>query len=620
MTLHRKIGKLRSINAFDPVWESMAMGVRRTGTGPTRLVDWLPAEKKGPVLVEAPRKSDAPASQAHAWTWVETLVLAAYALVAGVGIAWHEPWADEAQAWLMARDSGWWQMMLHGVRYEGSPGLWQTLLWILARLHVGYMGMHWVAGAVAAAGVVVLLRYSPIPVILRVLLPFGFWLAYQDAIVARSYVLFAALGFGAAALLRGLARWPVDRALPRYRLLWLAVLLGLIANISVHGCVASVGLALATTAMLRRRAKAGQRERWVVPALALGALWAIALATMIPPSDVNFVAGTNLEKSTARIQAKMGDAQAKADLQADIFAKTNDVRPGELIPVTPVSEHWSDGQAAWHKVARGLSLITYPVSNFRALALLACVLVVLQALLYPADAGSRAGPLGWIGLLPWALMVAVFTSMYLAPRHAGMLWTALVISLWLTWPAETATTKSRRGLQHVIVAVLAMVACDQIYWTAHSVRADVHGPYDGSKAMARFLKSEGAGKRIAGFYYYTVGPAAWFHAPVYFNQPHAYWIWSRNVRTVQQAPAAIATHPDVIVVGGMNWDKRDAAITDDWVKPEVENLHRPPLGDGYGVMAYAEAHGYRETHRFCGRAFMRDGWAEELCDVALEPR
>lgn len=605
-----------------------------TGAGPTRLADWLPANQPGPVLLEPPANRHKPLPQARPWTWLDTLVLAAYALVLSIGIAWHEPWADESQAWLLARDNSWWQMIWHGIRYEGSPGLWHTLLWSLVRLHVGFIAMHWVSGAIALAGVVLLLRWSPFPLLLRILLPFGFWLAYQDAVVARSYVLFAVLAFSAAAILRDIAATPASETPPRSRLLSLAVILGLMGNVSVHGLVASGGFVFVALALLRRRKRARAPMPAAIPALVLSAFWIFAVATTIPPSDVNFQAGSNVEHSTERIWANAGGRHAQAELAADQDA-TKDVRPGELAPIPPIKEHWTPRQALWRKAARLLALLSYPVSTFRVLALLACVLVVAQAFWFRASS-----PIGPIGLLPWALMVLVFTSMYLSPRHAGMLWTALVAALWLIWPAEPVPsapgsasdevveirkpqfrTRAKRmpWLRHITLAALILVAADQAWWTGHAVWADVHGPYAGEAAMARFLKSQGPGKRIAGFYYYSIGPAAWFHNAIYFNQPHAYWLWSRNVRNVQQAPAAIATHPDVIVVGGMEWNGSNANIVDDWIAPDLSLLHRVPLGDYYQIIGYAEAHGYRETHRFCGTAFMRDGWSERLCQVALQP-
>jgi len=76
--------------------------------------------------------------------------------------------------------------------------------------------MGWISAVIAAAGVYVLLRFSPFPFVLRALLPFTYFIAYQYAVVSRSYVLFPVLCFGVAAVYR----------LARPRPLLMAVLLG----------------------------------------------------------------------------------------------------------------------------------------------------------------------------------------------------------------------------------------------------------------------------------------------------------------------------------------------------------------------------------------------------------
>ncbi|MFZ0630638.1 MAG: hypothetical protein WAM56_05060 [Acidobacteriaceae bacterium] len=584
----------------------MATPVRKPGP------PWIGPEHE-PFLIE-PRRTMAsrgPLPQPGRWTWIESTVLTLYAVVVALGIAWHEPWADEAQAWLLARDQGFWHLLLHSVRYEGSPGLWHALLWVLARLHVGYTGMHWISGVLAAAGVCVLLRWSPFPLVLRVLLPFGFWLAYQDAVVARSYVLFAVLAFSAAALLRSMA-WG---AISKRRLVWLALVLGLMANLSVHGLIASLGFAAAAVAVLRR-SHTPLRIRWKTAAVVVCAFWIFAVATTVPPPDDSFGAGRNVERSVAKIRADLGDRTARVELASHVFsAALGKVRPGELAPAVIPRPHWTAAQAAWHRFARILALFTYPVSTFRWLALAVCLLAILQAVLFRAS----LGPIGWVGLLPWLLMVLAFTSMYLAPRHAGMLWTALVAALWITWPAESLTSGRGLGLRRAFVALLILVAVDQIAWTVHAVWDDIHQPYSGDAAMARFLAAQPPGTRIAGFYYHPVGVAAFFPHRIFFNQPHAYWEWREHVRVTPRAPATIATHPDVIVVGAFTSSPRNDNILDDWIAPDPADLDRIPLNDRYGVLRYAEAHGYRETHRFCGHAFMRDGYSEELCEIALQP-
>jgi hypothetical protein len=564
-----------------------------------------------PILVEPDQQEDESRQTraAQRQQWAQVLVLAAYTVVVALGIAWHEPWADEAQAWLLARDQGFWRLMLHTVRYEGSPGLWHAFLWALTRAHVSYFGMHWVAGAIALAGVYVLLRWSPFPLILKILLPFGFWLAYQDAVVARSYVLYAILAFPAAAILRGMTRdqTPADRG----KLIWLGVLLGLMANLSIHGFVASLGFAIVALVLLRRKARAGLLVSKMAPAVVLSCFWLFAMATTIPPSDIDFGSGKNVERSAEKIWATLGSTEAKKQLASRGSA---DVRPGELAPVPPVEYHRTPREMFRRKIGHILSLLTFPVSNFRYLALACVGLVILQAAVF----GRSRGEMGWVGLMPWAALVVLFLFIYIAPRHAGMLWESLLAALWLTWPAHPSTG-FRLWLHRIAVAALVVVAADQAWWTAHALWADIHGPYSGDKAMAKFIESQPPGKRIAGFSYHTIGTSAFFDHRVFFNQPTSYWIWSRNMRVDQEAPQTIARHPDIIDVGGFDWSEHNGTVTDDWITPDPAELRRIPLADIYQIIPYAEAHGYRETHRFCGHMFMRQGYSEAECQVVLEP-
>jgi hypothetical protein len=520
------------------------------------------------------------------WTWIDTAILAGYAAVVAVGIHRHEPWADESQAWLLARDNSWPQLMLHRLHYEGTPGLWHTLLWILVRLHVSYAGMHWVAGGCALLGVALLLRFAPFPLWLRALLPFTFWLAYQNAVVARSYVLFAAAAFGAAALLRS----PVRRPLA------IAVVLGLMANISLHGFVASVGFAVAVALGVRSERRVAASP-WLPAAALLGVFWLAAVATMFPAPDIEFGGARNVERAAAMLSRAVGPSTPTAA----------PAPPGELQPLAPVRTHRTHARAAWHGIAHVLGLLTYPLSAVPMLGLALCVLVVAGAI---ASRQAR-----W--LMPWLLMVALFTSVALRPRHAGMLAIAFFAGLWMIWPAQPPGAGLRLWLHRLTLLCLAAVCLEQISWTLHAVRADMRGPYCGDPAAARFLATQAAGKRVAGFGYDSIGPAAWFSGPIYINQPHAYWLWSRNARVDAQAPAVLATHPDFIVYGGANVDSHDGEVMDGWYRADESTV---PLGDTYGVVAWAEAHGYRDTHRFCGHAWMRDGYAEELCQVILEPR
>ena len=163
-----------------------------------------------------------------------TLTLAPYAALLAYVIPRHEPWADEAQAWELAKSLSLKSLFGTYIHYECSPGLWHFLLWMLARLHMTYYGMHWFTAAIALISMAILLLSAPFPLFVRLLLPFTYFFAFQYAVVARSYTLFPAILFAIAYV------WPRRREHP----IALGCLLGCLANVALHGTVVAIGLGL----------------------------------------------------------------------------------------------------------------------------------------------------------------------------------------------------------------------------------------------------------------------------------------------------------------------------------------------------------------------------------------
>jgi len=215
-------------------------------------------------------------------TWRRVVwVGAAYAAVAGAAIARHEPWADEAQSWLLARDAGLvelWGRLLH---YEGTAGLWQTLLHFLIALGLPYSGMNVVSGLVGLAGAVVLVWKAPFPLAVRMALPFTYFLSYQFAVIARSYALLPVLLFGCAALYptRDRHRW------------WFVAMLCLMTAVSVHG------MALAGAIALLALAGTSDWRKVAGPAVVFLAVMAAMAAAARPADDGTFVTGWNWDVS-----------------------------------------------------------------------------------------------------------------------------------------------------------------------------------------------------------------------------------------------------------------------------------------------------------------------------------
>ncbi len=172
--------------------------------------------------------ANAPQEAVFARSWEKignAVVLLLYSGVVLFTVRYHEKWADEAQAWLIARDLDLKTIWFHELRYEGSPGLWHTILWIAQHwFHLPYATLGYIGVVFAIAGVAVLIYKAPFPWYLRWPLAFTYVMVYQYAVIARPYTLLPLLCFLVAIFFKDVEH-PVR----------MTVVLVLLANLSVHG-------------------------------------------------------------------------------------------------------------------------------------------------------------------------------------------------------------------------------------------------------------------------------------------------------------------------------------------------------------------------------------------------
>src|SRR5438105_2551057 len=83
----------------------------------------------------------------------QVIVFAIYLTLLAIAVSHHEPWMDEAQAWLLAKDLGFKELFLKYLRYEGSPGLWHLILMIPAKLGLPYFTINILSALISATGV-----------------------------------------------------------------------------------------------------------------------------------------------------------------------------------------------------------------------------------------------------------------------------------------------------------------------------------------------------------------------------------------------------------------------------------------------------------------------------------
>jgi hypothetical protein len=491
----------------------------------------------------------------------ECAVLLAYLGTVLLALSRYEPWEDEGRAWMIVRSFGLWDMLVHILRYEDHPALWYLILYLPVHLHIPFVGINGISIAIGFLGVWMLLRYAPFPFWLRAMLPFGFWLGYQYSVVARDYVLFPVLGFTAAHLFRRATPQPV----------WMAIILGLLANSSVYGTLAGTGLALAYGWKVLEKRGTGD---WS-PQLARQATYAIAIFVcsllfvtlcLWPPKDLHSPLSPAVRKSLSRVMPVRYDLQP-ANSGENLHSGRSlqdDLPPGA-------------------RVRTRLQIVfDYPVAGFWGLS------VAIEGTVIFLLIRRRLSVL----LLPFVFLSGFMATIYSRLCHTGMVWVMLIVLVWIAW--DHTSTFRWRSLQGATSLLLAMASIVQISWTIKAIHYEMgHMTYP-AEATAKYLKTlprsitvDGNGYAFMLLPYFDHNLFTAYNVARYEH----HGLYPAN-ETMEQM---VAYAPDVIVL-------RKA-------------VPGQPNGDEEMQL---ETSGYRQTHEFCGISYFPNRTLFPLCLLTYE--
>ncbi len=559
--------------------------------------------------------------QKAAFTRLDALLLTLWALIVATTLPLHEKWCDEAQAWLIARDSTAYGLIRHRLHYEGAPPLWHLLLHGFRLFHGTYSQIGWLGAAFACAGVFVWLRWSPFPLVLRALLPFTFFFVYQYAVIARSYCLFALLAFSLCALFARKAH-----------LLWFALVAGLLANLCVQGFLFSlVVIVLHLHSLHREHALKPQIPRLTAASALFAVFAAVAAYTALPAPDGNFAAAGPVRDSAAhqllvRFIGVTPPFYPSPAADTYLYPRPEPAKPALLAhpalwaawqvnhrDVVDAEGHLgpqSTFSAAIEFFLGLASQATWPIANSN---LLACLFLFTLILWLMAVDGLRF-------LTLWIVLLLDGQVLWVADQHAGMLLIALVATVWLA--AESAPSKQQSPhLQKLFVLLFAIILVLQCGWSWSSIHHDRRASYDPGQETAQWLQSWLASRpsaRVAAFSFFSVSLQPYFQHNPFLNIPSSYWQWSWSGDPDPDHARVIARHPDLVVLtaefqGSGQMRNQWAPLSRIFTPQEEQLLPRDRIA------ADLRAHGYRETHRFCGDRFARFSFSYHDCDIVFQP-
>jgi hypothetical protein len=160
-------------------------------------------------------------------------LLAVYLFISIIGMVHHELWLDEAQHFLIGRDSHSLPEMYYNMRYDGHPRLWNGLLYLITHyITPSYVGMQVFHLLIASGAAFVFLRYAPFSLPVKVLVLSGYYFIFEYDLISRNYAPGILLLFICCVLMRD----------PRKNILWIGMLLFLMCNTHLFFAFAAMGI------------------------------------------------------------------------------------------------------------------------------------------------------------------------------------------------------------------------------------------------------------------------------------------------------------------------------------------------------------------------------------------
>jgi hypothetical protein len=468
-----------------------------------------------------PAATNAAANLAQNWWKIgDATVLLVWICITNFTIRYHEKWADEAQAWLIARDLDLRTIWFHELRYEGTPGVWHTILWVAQHVfHARYSAIGYIGLAFATSGLAFMLLKAPFPRPLRWMLAFTYFMVYQYAVIARHYTLFPLFAFAAAHFLSDLER--PER---------ITLVLVLLANLTTHGSILAICFGIAYALRILKAwptLNGGTRRRFV---LCVGVMLLTFLCLFIvlkPPPDVEALNSTQ----------KM----------------THQIMVGYFL--NAISGPFFD--------------YALPSAIFLFLAGLWClwrkeflVFFLPLLLLIPFYVYVRGWP-----HQQGTIFLAVIAAIWIAWPKNG---------------EQKSFSQQERLAYNGMIALLACLFAYQAWDAAVIIKHDYKFPYSGAEDAANYLKSVQADRGpIFGYLYGSVGVQAYFDHNILANYPTAYFHHSTTSLAAKlDSDELKAANPEYLLVP--SWSDPDRAYRELY-RPMMDGLGYTlvHVSDGY---------------------------------------
>ena len=416
----------------------------------------------------------------NARTLALLLAFVLYIAIIAIVMCFHEPWFDEAQSWLIARDSSLADIISVRTHYEGHPPFWNLLLAIAAKNGVPYefgiKGIQLVCASLLGAWLIFKSPFKSASSLATFLIPFTYFACFQYGVTSRPYALLC------LSLLVAAHYW--NSADSKTSSAWkLAISLMFMCLLSVYGIAFAAGF---TIAWIWRVFSKNINKTLNFSSIlhAIKATIASNLARLISWGLIAIFGAANLAlawpaKNAFATRATIDGNSTIAKCFAFIF-----VMPSESM----FTSFYGD-----------ISMRRMP---FDFLPITICTIFSLVIWAFAIKIAKRRKLLAVL-VIPY-LVLTIVAVRYFTLHHAGLIFVFLLSVLWISHIKEplsnkdipaifvkVAPTKFRfiKNKAFKINLLISIILAPSLIWNAFACVNDILFDYSPSRAVAQYISS-----------------------------------------------------------------------------------------------------------------------------------
>jgi hypothetical protein len=448
-------------------------------------------------------------------------IMLVFFAISAIGIFNHELWLDEAQHFLIGRDSNSLTELYYNMQYDGHVRLWNYCLFFIAHyITANPIGMQVFHLAIICTTVFIFLRYAPFDIITKLLIISGYFFIYEYNVLSRNYALGILFLFAACKLL----------AEENKNLLWVGLMLILMCNTHLFFAFAACGI-FVFVLYDKIKQRNFDPHFFLFSLLFLTAITSVIVQIKIP-ADNTYFHPEKIEFGSMNIS----------------FAFYGLAKGFLPVPISKNGDFWN--HFYFDKLPSFLQ------------AILAVILLIYPFLLLRK---SRSSLLFYVVSI-FLLLFFLFISQSWASRYFGMFFIFFIAGAWLAGDRGInifSVEKLRHGTvkAKVFYGFFYFILVCHLFSGVYAYGNDIARPFTEAKNAVRYLQANHLDKNTVVVDGYGAGPAlsAYLGKEVFYlniDKPGSFCYWKKSYFEVPPKPLAeelmqssyVATQNDFLLV------------------------------------------------------------------------